>query len=113
VFGHSGEAQATFTAKESQLSDRMQSYWGAFAASANPNSVNQATAWPKYNDDTRPRIVFDTSATLKTNTKYRAKECNFWNTAYGVAGSVLGGKINELVREISQVQEKVAQQYLF
>jgi len=113
VYGQS-DTEAQFSSAERQLSDRMQAYWGSFAYSGDPNRpTKQATEWPLYNDDQRPRIVFDTTAQLKINQKYRQKECAFWNTAYSLAGTVINGRINSFIKNLNEAEAELAGEYLY
>jgi para-nitrobenzyl esterase len=58
------------------LIDSMQTYWGQFATTGNPNSGGQP-AWPAYSMAADQNMVLD--LTLATASGLDSSECDFWD----------------------------------
>lgn len=66
----------TPTSAEVDLSRRIQSYWGAFAASGDPN-VDGAPSWPVYDPSHESVLELDTDAVAMQ--PMGTARCNFWD----------------------------------
>jgi para-nitrobenzyl esterase len=74
VFGNKLDGVA-LQPDEEGLSRSMMGYWGAMAASGDPNRPDRF-AWPKYTLPTEPEIVLDLKAS--TVTELEKVQCDFW-----------------------------------
>lgn len=68
------------TTKELVLGTQMDRYWGAFAASGNPN-VPGLTSWPLVTASAHPVIVLSPTGNTVTSSQVQAEhQCSFWAT---------------------------------
>lgn len=61
---------------ELPLSKTIMDYWGAMAASADPNGSGRL-AWPKYDTANETQLVLD--LTQSTESAYKKAQCDFWD----------------------------------
>jgi para-nitrobenzyl esterase len=76
VFGNPYKADAPGKA----VSDAMNAYWSAFAASGNPNYPGAPSLWPAFapdDNDSDERIQFDPTG-VTTVRDFKKDECAFW-----------------------------------
>jgi para-nitrobenzyl esterase len=77
VFGNVIDSLAApLTPAEETLSSAMMGYWGAMAATGEPNGGGRLT-WPVYELGTEPDLVLD--LTLSTETQLKKAQCDFWD----------------------------------
>jgi para-nitrobenzyl esterase len=76
VFGNSWPT-CTLQADDLLLSEQVMGYWGAMAASGDPNGGGRP-AWPGYDLATETQLVLD--LTPSTETAYNAAHCDFWDS---------------------------------
>jgi para-nitrobenzyl esterase len=75
-----------WTDEGQMMADRVASAYVAFARNGDPNN-SAIPAWPKWNSDTRPMMVFDINTRAETN--YRKKLMDLW-AAQPAAGAGAG-----------------------
>jgi len=72
-----------YSADEEVLSADMESYWGSFARTGNPNAAGStATHWPAYNAATQQTMLLQTPKSVVQSRNF-TDECNWWDTVVG------------------------------
>lgn len=74
----------TYAASEQVLSQDMESYWGSFAHTGNPNAASGATTinWPVFNPTTEQTMLLQTPKSTVLSHNY-TDECNWWQDVIG------------------------------
>jgi para-nitrobenzyl esterase len=73
------QTSPAFSADETALSDKIQTYWATFAKTGDPNGGGQL-AWPKFTEANSARINFTLEPSIVQ--AFRKSECTLWRAGY-------------------------------
>jgi para-nitrobenzyl esterase len=73
------QTSPAFEAVETELSNKMQTYWATFAKTGDPNGGEQL-AWPMFSEETSTRINFALEPSIVP--EFRKAECLLWRAGY-------------------------------
>jgi para-nitrobenzyl esterase len=68
------------TPADTALSNHIQDYWGAFAATGDPGMGRDAMAWPSYRTEEEASLILDEP--LSTRDAVEAAHCDFWDRLF-------------------------------
>jgi para-nitrobenzyl esterase len=73
------QTSPAFGAPETELSNKMQTYWANFAKTGDPNGGGQLE-WPQFSEETSTRMNFALEPSVVQ--AFRKSECTFWRLGY-------------------------------
>jgi para-nitrobenzyl esterase len=68
-----------------RVAEAMNSYWGSFARTGDPNFTGAPKSWPSFTADSDQRLQLDEDFSVLKD--FRADACAFWATLYDEAAS--------------------------
>ena len=77
---------------ESQLAKVIGSYWGNFAADANPSPAadDSVPSWPAFKHDDEINVYLDTAQVEASASGLKSDKCDFWDQNAVPATAVFG-----------------------